>query len=121
MVNVALGPVLVTGNVFDVERIRRLVELMKEHDLKNINSLNHYIGMKAIEPDAIPELRYMPWIVAALAGLLGFSIFLTGIEQVACKPVTPSISARQRRQDPYGDRCAEAHRLGMEIPALVAA
>jgi len=45
---------------------------MKEHDLRNINSLNHYIGMKAIEPDAIPELRYMPWIAAGLiaAGML---------------------------------------------------
>lgn len=45
---------------------------MKEHDLRNINSLNHYIGMKAIESDAIPELRYMPWIAAGLiaAGVL---------------------------------------------------
>ena len=42
------------------------VEGMKEFDLRNINSLNHYIGMKAIEPDAIPELRYMPWIAAGL-------------------------------------------------------
>ena len=42
------------------------VEGMKEHDLRNINSLNHYIGMKPIEPDAIPELRYMPWIAAGL-------------------------------------------------------
>lgn len=39
---------------------------VKEHDLRNINSLNHYIGMKAIEPDAIPELKYMPWIAAGL-------------------------------------------------------
>ena len=37
-----------------------------EHDLTNINNLNHYIGMKVIEPDAIPELRFMPWIVAGL-------------------------------------------------------
>jgi copper chaperone NosL len=45
---------------------------MKEHDLRNINSLNHYIGMKPIEPDAIPELQYMPWIAAGLiaAGIL---------------------------------------------------
>jgi copper chaperone NosL len=35
---------------------------IKEHDLQNINGLNHYIGMQAIEPDAIPELKYMPWI-----------------------------------------------------------
>jgi copper chaperone NosL len=45
---------------------------VKEHDLQSINSLNHYIGMRAIEPSAIPELRYMPWIVATLilAGLV---------------------------------------------------
>ena len=40
---------------------------VKEQDLDNINGLNHYIGMKAIVPHAIPELRYMPWIVGALA------------------------------------------------------
>ena len=39
---------------------------VKEHDLRNINSLNHYIGMKPIEPTAIPELKYMPWIAAGL-------------------------------------------------------
>ena len=39
---------------------------MMPTDLDNINGLNHYIGMKTIQPDAIPELRYMPWIVAAL-------------------------------------------------------
>jgi copper chaperone NosL len=43
----------------------------KEHDLQSINSLNHYIGMRAIEPDAIPELRLMPWIVA---GLIAFGL-----------------------------------------------
>lgn len=39
------------------------------NDLANINELNHYIGMKRIEPDAIPELRFMPPIVLALAAL----------------------------------------------------
>jgi copper chaperone NosL len=37
-------------------------------DLQSINGLNHYVGMAAIEPDSIPELRYMKWIVAALIG-----------------------------------------------------
>jgi copper chaperone NosL len=37
--------------------------------LQNINIMNHYIGMKAIEPDAIPEFSFMPYIVLALAGL----------------------------------------------------
>ena len=43
----------------------------KPHDLDNINKLNHYIGMKSIEPDAIPELELMPWVLGflVLAGL----------------------------------------------------
>jgi copper chaperone NosL len=39
---------------------------VKENDLNSINSLNHYIGMRPIDPGAIPELRYMPWIVGGL-------------------------------------------------------
>ena len=42
------------------------VDGLKEGDLASINGLNHYIGMKTIEPDAIPELRYMPWILGGL-------------------------------------------------------
>jgi len=38
----------------------------KPNDLNSINNLNHYIGMKAIVPDAIAELRAMPLIVGAL-------------------------------------------------------
>lgn len=38
-------------------------------DLRSINGLNHYIGMKTIHPEAIPELRLMPAVVLALAGL----------------------------------------------------
>lgn len=34
--------------------------------LQNINILNHYIGMQAIVPESIPELRYFPVIVAGL-------------------------------------------------------
>ncbi|MCK5067653.1 MAG: hypothetical protein KAR16_09445 [Bacteroidales bacterium] len=37
--------------------------------LQNINIMNHYIGMKAIEPDSIPELSFMPYVALALAGL----------------------------------------------------
>jgi len=42
------------------------------HDLQNINGLNHYIGMKAIVPESIPELRFMPILVGGLiaTGLL---------------------------------------------------
>jgi len=37
--------------------------------LQNINILNHYIGMKPIEPDSIPELQFMKYIIIALSGL----------------------------------------------------
>lgn len=45
---------------------------LKPNDLNSINGLNHYIGMRAIEPDAIPELRLMPRLLACaiVAGLL---------------------------------------------------
>ncbi len=45
------------------------VEGSRPNDLDNINNLNHYIGMKRIEPDSIPELKYMPVIVLVLVGL----------------------------------------------------
>lgn len=45
------------------------VEGSRPNDLDNINNLNHYIGMKRIEPDSIPELKYMPMIVVVLVGL----------------------------------------------------
>lgn len=37
--------------------------------LQNINILNHYIGMKYIEPDSIPEFRFFPWIIGIMIGL----------------------------------------------------
>jgi len=44
----------------------------KPNDLNSINGLNHYIGMRAIEPEMFPELKVMAWLVAAAvaAGLL---------------------------------------------------
>ncbi len=46
-------------------------------DLKTINLLNHYIGMKAITPSDIPELTYMPYIVGAIISL-GLLVAWTG-------------------------------------------
>lgn len=36
---------------------------MKPNDLQSINGLNHYIGMKVIDPESIPELKIMPYII----------------------------------------------------------
>jgi hypothetical protein len=41
----------------------------KPNDLNSINNLNHYIGMKPIVADSIPELRVMPAILAGLIAL----------------------------------------------------
>ncbi|HEX6533367.1 MAG TPA: hypothetical protein VF041_02150 [Gemmatimonadaceae bacterium] len=58
------------------------VQGVKEHDLANINELNHYIGMKVIDPSAMPELRYMPWIVGALA-VTGLAVAASGRRRLA--------------------------------------
>lgn len=39
------------------------------NDLQNINGLNHYIGMKAIVPESIPELKVMRPGILAMAAL----------------------------------------------------
>lgn len=46
-------------------------------DLESINNLNHYIGMRRIVPESIPELRYLPWILAGLIGA-GLLVALLG-------------------------------------------
>ena len=38
---------------------------LKPNDLNSINNLNHYIGMRPIEPESFPELQLMPWLLAA--------------------------------------------------------
>jgi copper chaperone NosL len=49
----------------------------KPQDLNSINGLNHYIGMKTIKPDDIPELRFMPKIIGGLI-VLGVLVALVG-------------------------------------------
>lgn len=45
--------------------------------LQNINILNHYIGMKYIEPETIPELKYFQYIVLAMVAI-GLLVAATG-------------------------------------------
>jgi copper chaperone NosL len=37
--------------------------------LQNINILNHYVGMKFIVPDSIPELDYFPFVIIGMGVL----------------------------------------------------
>lgn len=46
------------------------------HDIKNINLMNHYVGMKYI-PDAIPEFKIFPAGII-ITSILGFIIALRG-------------------------------------------
>lgn len=46
-------------------------------DLNTINGLNHYIGMKTIQPDSIKELTLMPYILGFII-LLGIAVALLG-------------------------------------------
>jgi copper chaperone NosL len=38
----------------------------QQHDIQNINILNHYIGMKPIDPEIVGVLTIMPWVVGFL-------------------------------------------------------
>ncbi len=48
------------------------IEGKEPQDLQNINGLNHYIGMKKIQPDSIPELDIMPYLfgILIISGLI---------------------------------------------------
>ena len=68
---------------------------LKPNDLNSINGLNHYIGMRPIEPDTIPELRLMPQLLAAaiVAGLLVALIGRRGLLYVWAAGFTLGASA----------------------------
>lgn len=48
---------------------------MHPHDIKNINLMNHYVGMKYI-PESIPEFKIFPIVVVAMTILGVFFGFL---------------------------------------------
>lgn len=41
-----------------------------EGDLREINALNHYVGVKPIEPHTVAELKLFPFAMAAIIGLV---------------------------------------------------
>jgi len=53
-----------------------------EHDLQSINGLNHYIGMKVIDPEEIEELLVIPWLIAGL-GVAGLVVAAVGRRRLA--------------------------------------
>lgn len=49
----------------------------KPHDLRNLNGLNHYIGMKEIDPETVTTLKIIPFAVGFFA-VWGLLIAVTG-------------------------------------------
>ena len=47
-----------------------------EFDIKNINLMNHYVGMQYI-PETIPEFKIFPWVIAIMV-VLGVVIGVKG-------------------------------------------
>lgn len=47
--------------------------------LQNVNILNHYIGMKPIHPESIPELIYFPIIAYIMLGLGAITVVINKI------------------------------------------
>lgn len=50
-------------------------------DLQTINGLNHYIGMKTIQPDSINELKIMPYLLGLLI-VLGLIAGISGKKKI---------------------------------------
>src|SRR4051812_25710149 len=50
-------------------------------DVDIINGLNHYIGMKKINVEMFPELKYLVYLVAAFI-IYGLSIAVTGSKKL---------------------------------------
>jgi nitrous oxidase accessory protein len=83
LVPVMLVPVLPIWKIFLVApQYREGLEMRifvndLQGDLRNINILNHYIGMQTVDPSVFPEFGYMPWMISAfgavalLAALVG--------------------------------------------------
>ena len=65
-----------------MEIYARTVRGATEHDLGNINELNHYIGMRAIDPEAITDFRVIPWAIAGLT-ILGLAAAISGKRSLA--------------------------------------
>lgn len=49
----------------------------EDESLKNINIMNHYVGMQEIKPESIPELKIFPYVII-LMSLFGFIIAFKG-------------------------------------------
>ncbi len=52
-------------------------------DIQEVNTLNHYIGMKNIEPDEFPEFRFIPFFIFRFLALAALAALAARLEIAA--------------------------------------
>jgi len=62
-----------------------------EGDLSEINALNHYVGIKAIEPEDVFELQAFPFAMAAVIGLVAFAGFMPRWRNIPLKWISRAL------------------------------
>ena len=96
---------------------------VKQHDLNNINNLNHYIGMKRIEPGSIPEMRIMPVVIGvfmllgALTAALGRRKLLYGFVGVFLAFAVAGMVDFWKWEYDYGHDLDQEHAI-IKIPGM---
>ncbi len=92
---------------------------LNPNDLNSINVLNHYIGMKPIVPDSIPELKYMPWILGAVAAWMLVIAWRGGRRQLVAWLVVVAVLGAVGLWDFWRWEYDYGHNLDTENAAIV--
>lgn len=90
-----------------------------EGDVESINILNHYIGMKAISPESIPELKIMPYVVGGLIALGLLTVFFVRRWLAAAWFLLLLVTAALGLYDFYQWEYDYGHNLDPQAPIIV--
>lgn len=88
-------------------------------DLRNINILNHYVGMKEISPSDIPELTYFPMLIGGLLGLGVLGILLPHISTIGAYFISFSLFGVFSLYDFWKWEYEYGHNLSPDAPIKV--
>lgn len=88
-------------------------------DLQNINLLNKYIGMAAIDQTTIPELQYMPYIAAGMIALALVSFIIPKLILVITTAVSYVVISLVGFVDFFLWEYEYGHNLNPDAPIIV--
>lgn len=89
------------------------------NDIQNVNLLNHYIGMRPIAPNEIPELRYMPWILGGIVVLTAAIYWIPRVYMALLSVVAIAISALAGLGDFWKWEYDYGHYLNPDAPIRI--